>query len=183
MKKVVLSELDLYSGNIKTPKHFEIKRSEIKSNILESYIDNKRISDDDRKYTYLDYKVDYSKELGWLNDHVTDHFNVKFNKTLMPKLHWGNIYKKKEQSFLRNTINPLDLINSPDYTFVYGIDVEEHSCQIVVEYDVNRRANRRWCLPMKSNFFGMFPSTLKYFITPNMSKKRNIFLTTTYEFK
>ena len=32
--------------------------------------------------TLDDYKVDYSKELGWLNDHVTDHFNVKFNKTL-----------------------------------------------------------------------------------------------------
>ena len=36
---------------------------------------------------------------------------------------------------------------------------------------------------MKSNILVMFPSSLKYFITHNISRKRNIFLTTTYEFK
>ena len=38
MKKVVLSEIDYYYGEIKTPKHFEIKRAEIKGNILVQFI-------------------------------------------------------------------------------------------------------------------------------------------------
>ena len=80
-------------------------------------------------------------------------------------------------------MDPLDLRRSPDYTFVYGIDVQPESCQMVIEFNNNRREGRKWFVQMKSNFFVMFPSSLKYFITPNMSRKRNIFLTTTYEFK
>jgi|TARA_R100000988_G_C3978058_1_gene155318 hypothetical protein len=183
MKKVVLSEIDYYYGEIKTPKHFEIKRAEIKGNILESFVDNKRMSDDDRDYSYLDYVVEYSKELSWLQDHFKDHYKIDHKNHLIPVKNWGNVYAPKEQSFLRNTVDPLDLRHSPDYTFVYGIDVQPESCQMVIEFNRNRREGRKWFVKMKSNFFVMFPSTLKYFITPNLSRKRNIFLTTTYEFK
>ena len=103
MKKVVLSEIDYYYGEIKTPKHFEIKRAEIKGNILESFIDNKRMSNDDRDYSYLDYVVEYSKELSWLQDHFKDHYKIDYEKHLIPMKNWGNVYAPKEQSFLRNT--------------------------------------------------------------------------------
>ena len=43
MQKKVLSEIDLYSGEIKTPKGFEIKRDVIKNSILDSFIKEKRI--------------------------------------------------------------------------------------------------------------------------------------------
>ena len=33
----------------------------------------------------------------------------------------------KEQSYLRNQIEPVDLRNSPDYTLVYVVDCEEDS--------------------------------------------------------
>ena len=56
MKKVVLSEIDYYYGEIKTPKHFEIKRAEIKGNILESFVDNKRMADAQWSATIVDRK-------------------------------------------------------------------------------------------------------------------------------
>ena len=183
MRKNVLSEIDLYTGEIQTPKGFEIKRKEIKNSIIQSYNHQKRISNNSKDYSYLDYKVEYTQPLGWLKDHMRDYFNVEYNKGLVPQLDWGNVYEPKEQSFLRNTIELLNLKNSPDYTFIYGVDVEENSCDIVMEYDDNRRTNKTWHVPMKNNFFVMFPSTQKYFITLNQSKQLNVFLTSTYEVK
>ena len=181
MRKKTLSEIDLYTGDIQTPKGFEIKRKEIKNSILQSYIHQTRISNNSRSYSYLDYKVPHSQPLGWLKDHMRDYFKVDYDKVLMTQLDWGNVYKHEEQSFLRNTIKPLDLKHSPDYTFIYGVEVGEKSCDIVIEYNDNRRSNLTWHIPMKNNFFVMFPSTQKYFITPNQSKQLNVFLTTTYE--
>ena len=45
MRKKVLSEIDLYYVEIKTPKGFEIKRDIIKNSILDSFIKEKRISE------------------------------------------------------------------------------------------------------------------------------------------
>ena len=112
---------------------------------------------------------------------MRDYFKVDYDRVLMTQLDWGNVYKHEEQSFLRNTIKPLDLKHSPDYTFIYGVEVGEKSCDIVIEYNDNRRSNRTQHIPMKNNFFVMFPSTQKYFITPNQSKQLNVFLTSTYE--
>jgi len=182
MRKKTLSEIDLYSGEIETPKGFEIKRKEIKNTIIQSYIQQKRISNNPKDYSYLDYKVEYTQPLGWLKDHMRDYFYVDYNRGLIPKLDWGNVYEPKEQSFLRNTVDLLDLKHSPDYTFIYGVDISNQSCNIVIEYEDNRRTNRTWHIPMKNNFFVMFPSIQKYFITPNQSKQLNIFLTSTYEF-
>ena len=106
MKKVVLSEIDYYYGEIKTPKHFEIKRAEIKGNILESFIDNKRMSDDYSDYSYLDYVVEYSKELSWLQDHFKDHYKIDYEKHLVPMKNWGNVYAPKEQSFFKKYCGP-----------------------------------------------------------------------------
>jgi hypothetical protein len=182
MQKVVLSEINLYYGEIKTPKGFEIQRSKIKNNIIESYINNKKISSNPKDYSYNDYQTSYSQSLGWLQDHVRDYFKLDYKQTLIPKLTWGNVYEYQQQSFLRNNIEPLDLKNSPDYTFVYGVDVGQDSCNMIIEYDDNRRANRTWHIPMNNNYFVMFPSTQKYFITKNKTKQFNVFLTTTYEY-
>ena len=181
MRKKILSEIDLYSGEIETPKGFEIKRKEIKNSIIQSYIQQTRISNNSKNHSYLDYKIPYSQPLGWLKDHMRDYFRVDYYKVLIAKLDWGNVYKPQEQSSLRNTIELLNLKNSPDYTFIYGVDVKQDSCDIVIKYDDNRRTNKTWRSPMKNNFFVMFPSTQKYFITPNQSKQLNIFLTSTYE--
>jgi len=89
MQKKVLSEIDLYYGEIQTPKGFEIKRDTIKNSILDSFIKEKRISNNIRDYSYVDYKLEYSQAHQWLQDYVRDHFKVEYGKTLVLKLNWG----------------------------------------------------------------------------------------------
>ena len=181
MQKKVLSEIDIYTGSADCPKNFEIDRKTIKNSILQSYATGKRISNNSKDYSYLDYFIPSSKPLRWLQDYIRDHFNGDCRKNLIFKAEWGNVYKHDEQSFLRTTVEPLNLKGSPDYTLVYGVDIGDQSCDIIIEYNDNRRANRTWHIPMKNNHFIMFPSIQKYFITPNQSKQLNIFLTITYE--
>tara|TARA_B100001123_G_C15127183_1_gene953797 strand:- start:12 stop:563 length:552 start_codon:yes stop_codon:yes gene_type:complete len=182
MQKKVLSEIDLYYGEIITPKGFEIKRDTIKNSILDSLIKEKRISNNIKDYAYVDYQLGYSQPHQWLQDYVRDHFKVEYRRTLIPKLNWGNVYEYNQKSFSRNTVDPVDLRNAADYTFIYGVDVGQDSTGIVIEFDDNRRKGRTWHIPLNNNHFVMFPSINKYFITPNKSKQMNIFLTTTYEF-
>ena len=74
------------------------------------------------------------------------------------------------------------LKDAPDYTCVYVIDIAKDSCELVIEYDDNRRKNRTWHIPLVNNKFIIFPSTQRYFISQNTSKQMNIFLTMTYEY-
>ena len=182
MQKKVLSEIDLYYGEINTPKGFEIKRDTIKNSILDSFIKEKRISKNIKDYSYVDYQLEYSQAHQWLQDYIRDHFKGEYDKTLVPKLNWGNVYEYNQKSFSRNTVDPVDLRNAADYTFIYGVDVGKDSTGVVIEYDDNRRKGRTWHLPLNNNTFVMFPSTQQYFISPNKSKQMNIILTTTYEY-
>ena len=180
MLKKVLTEIDLYSGNILMPDGFDINRTQIKHDIIKSFSTNKRMSDNTKDYSYQDYQLPFSKPVGWLNDYIRDHFKVEYGSTLVLKSQFGCIYKPEQQAYSRHNIDPIDLKNAPDYTFIYGVDVAKDSCELVIEYNDNRRAGRTWHLTMKNNFFALFPSTQKYFITPNTSKQLNIFLTSTY---
>jgi len=182
MHKKVLTEVDLYYGAINTPKGFEIKRDVIKNQILDSFVKEKRISDNIKDYSYSDYKIEHSQPYQWLQDYIRDHFRGEYDKTLIHKLSWGNIYDYNQKSFSRTTVDPVDLRNAPDYTFIYGVDVGKDSTGIVIEYDDNRRKGRTWHIPLNNNHFVMFPSTQQYFISPNKSKQMNIISTTTYEF-
>jgi hypothetical protein len=182
MQKKVLSEIDLYYGEIITPKGFEIKRDTIKNSILNSFIKEKRISNNIKDYSYVDYELEYCQAHQWLQDYIRDHFRVKYDKALILKLHWGNVYEYNQKSFSRTTVDPVDLRNSPDYTLIYGVDVGKDSTGVVIEYEDNRRKGRTWHLPLNNNHFVMFPSTNQYFITPNKSKQINIILTNTYEY-
>ncbi len=182
MQKKVLSEIDLYYGEINTPKGFEIKRNTIKNSILDSFIKEKRISKNIKDYSYVDYQLEYSQAHQWLQDYMRDHFRSEYDKTLINKLSWGNVYDYNQKSFSRTTVDPVDLRNAPDYTFIYGVDVGKDSTGVIIEYDDNRRKGRTWHISLNNNDFVMFPSTQQYFISPNKSKQMNIILTTTYEY-
>ena len=182
MQKITLSEISLIHGPVIMPKGFEINRSKIKNDIVESLIKDDRISKNPKDYKYEDYKVPYSQSLQWLKDYIRDHIRSEYNFSLIEKQTHGNIYNPKEQSFIRHQVDPVDLRNSPDYTLVYGTFVGKDSCELVIEYDDNRRKNRTWHIPINNNYFYMFPSTQRYFITKNTSDQMNILLTINYEF-
>lgn len=177
MLKQILSEIDLYAGEPKTPKGFEIDRTSIKNDIINEYLAENSVN----KYSQ-DYQIKFSQSLGRLNSYIHDHFNEEYGRALLPKLYFGNVYGPNQKSFSRYNINPLDLKNSADYTFIYGLDIAQDSCNLVIEYNDNRRTNRTWNIPMKNNFFVIFPSTQKYFFTPNQSEQLNTFLIITYEY-
>ena len=88
----------------------------------------------------------------------------------------------KQKSFLRNQVDPVDLKNAADFTLIYVVECEKDSCELIIEYDDNRRKGRTWHIPLHNNYFYLFPSTQKYFISENKSEKINIFLTSTYEY-
>ena len=182
MQKVVLSEISLIHGSVDMPKGFEIDRDKIKNDILNSYIDKVTINNNPKAYSFKDYEVPFSQPVQWLKDYLRDHIRVEHGFTLVERSSHGSVLHPKEQSYLRNQIEPVDLRNSPDYTLVYVVDCEEDSCELIIEYDDNRRKNRTWHLPLKNNHFYMFPATQKYFITENKANKLNIFLTINYEY-
>ena len=179
MLKKVLSEIDLY---IDTVHVINIDRAKIKNDILNSFVSEKRLSKNKKDYSYQDFKIPFSKPLQWLNDYLRDHFKVDYHRTLISKTKWGNVYGQNETSCTRHQVEPLLLKDSPDYICLYGIDVAKDSCELVIEYDDNRRKNRTWHIPLKDNQFIIFPSTQRYFISQNKSKQMNIFLTITYEY-
>ena len=74
----------------------------------------------------------------------------------------------------------MDLRNSPDYTFLYGVNVKD--CSVKIHYNQNRRAGRSWDISLKDNDFIMFPSTQMYYIINNQKDSLNFIQTITYEF-
>jgi hypothetical protein len=181
MQKVVLSEISLIHGDVKTPKGYEINRTKIKNIILDSYVNEDRISNNKLDYSYNDYKVTYCQELQWLKDYIRDHYQLEHHYSLIPKIDFGTVLTPNERSYIRNNVDPVDLKNAPDYTCVYGVDVNS-DCDLVIEYNDNRRAGRTWHVPLKNNRYYIFPSTQRYFFTANKSSKLNIILTSTYEY-
>ena len=165
MQKKVLSEIDLYYGDVDMPKGFEIDRDKLQSDILKSQINNKEFP--------------YSREWDKLNTYLREHINVEYGFQLVNKDMWGNVYKPKEISVPLLHINPTDLQNSPDYVMLYGVNVKD--CSIRIHYDDNRRAGRSWDMPLKNNQFIMFPSTNMYYITNNQKDSLNSILTITNE--
>ena len=182
MELVELSKISLYHGTIDCPKGFEIDRKKIKNSIIQNYVSHQTLSNNPLDLTNRDFKVDFSQPLQWLGDYMRDHFRSYYGQTLVLKNQWGIVLEPYEMSYTRNNVDPVDLRNSPDYTFIYGVDVPKDSCQVVCHYNDNRRAGRTWHIPMEDNKFVMFPSTQNYFISKNTSKEVITLLTSTYEY-
>ena len=166
MQKKVLSEIDLYYGMIDMPKGFEINREKLQSDILSSQIKNSEFP--------------FSRTRDMLNTYLRDHVNLEYGFTLVNKETWGNIYKPKEISIPLLNIDPVDLKNSADYTFLYGVNVKD--CMVKIHYDDNRRKGRSWDIPLLNNGFIMFPSTNMYYLTNNQKDSLNFVQTIAYDY-
>ena len=182
MQKKVLTEVDLYTGEIQMPKGFDIDRDKIRNDIIESYVKQNRVNTNPQAYAFDDYVVPFSQPLQWMQDYIRDHWRVEYGRTLVQKNVHGNVMQPKEKSWTRGQVEPVDLRNSPDYTLIYGVDVKEGSSECIIEDDDNRRKNRTWHIPIKDNHFIMFPATNKYAFSPNTSTGLNIILTINYEY-
>ena len=115
-----------------------------------------------------------------LNTYLREHINVEYGFTLINKQTWGNTYKPQELSIPLLNIDPVDLRNSPDFTLLYGVKVD--NCSVRIHYDDNRRKGRSWDISLTNNKFIMFPSTNMYYLTNNQTSSLNFIQTITYEF-
>ena len=85
MHKKVLTEVDLYIGEISMPKGFEIDRDKIRNDIIESFIKQNRVNTNPQAYAFDDYVVPFSQPLQWMQDYVRDHWRVDYHRTLIQK--------------------------------------------------------------------------------------------------
>jgi hypothetical protein len=168
MQKKVLSEIALYYGDIDMPKDWDIDREKIEKDILSQTLFRKEFP--------------FSKQWDMLNTYVKDHVHSKYKFQVIDKKTWGDIYVPKQSSMPLKQIDPVDLKNSPDFVFLYGVKMAKDSCWVRVYFDDNRRAGRSWDIPLNNNNFVMFPATQMYYISPNISNEINFIQTITYEF-
>ena len=166
MQKKVLSEIDLHYGTIDMPKGFEIDRDKLQQDILNSQI--------------TDSPFPFSREWDKLSTYIREHMNLEYQFTLVNKETWGNVYKPQEISIPLLNIDPIDLRGSPDYTFLYGVNVK--NCSVRIHYEDNRRKGRSWDIELTNNKFLMFPSTCMYYLTNNQKDSLNFVQTITYEY-
>jgi hypothetical protein len=69
MHKKVLTEVDLYTGEIQMPKGFEIDRDKIRNDIIESFVKKNRVNTNPKAYAFDDYVVPFSQPLQWMQDY------------------------------------------------------------------------------------------------------------------
>ena len=166
MQKRVLSEQSLYHGKVNMPKDWDIDRNKLTTDILQSVLHNKDFP--------------FSRTFDMLNTYMRDHININYGFNLINKNILGYIFKTQEISVPIFDTDPVDLRNSPDYTFLYGVNVE--NCIVRIHYDDNRRKGRSWDIALNNNQFIMFPSTNMYYYTNNQKEKLNFVLKITYEY-
>ena len=166
MQKRVLSEQSLYHGKVNMPKDWDIDRNQLTTDILQSVLHNKDFP--------------FSRTFDMLNTYMRDHININYGFNLINKNILGYIFKTQEISVPIFDTDPVDLRNSPDYTFLYGVNVE--NCIVRIHYDDNRRKGRSWDIALNNNQFIMFPSTNMYYFTNNQKEKLNFVLKITYEY-
>ena len=105
----------------------KIDRDELKFRIVAAFYLKKRMNDDPRADNYGDYKVEHCKPYSWVEDYVHDHFRLQFNKSLIPKVTWGNCYHIGEQSISRRYLDA-------DMTWIYGVEVAKDSSSLVIAH-------------------------------------------------
>ena len=166
INKNILSQIDLYSGTISMPKGFEIDKDTLQTDIIKQQVQ--------------DCPFPFSREWDKLNTYLRDFINLKYNFTLINKLTYGYMFKPNEISYPEKDVDELDLRNSPDYTMLYGVSL--NNCSVRIYYDSNRRKSRSWDIPLGNNKFLIFPSTQQYVITNNQKENLNLILKITYEY-
>lgn len=181
MKKKVLSEIALYTGEVKRPKGYEVNRSQIKADIFQARLENKTVSDNPFDYRFFDYDLKYSKEMGYVIENIQEYYKLNFNRSLEVVSTFGNILEYREQSFSRMCVDVPEKNQYPDLVMVYGVSVNKESTSVVIEYDDNKYKNQTWFKPIEDNEFAMFPSSQKFFITGNTAHEPNVFLIVTFK--
>tara|TARA_R100000900_G_scaffold118561_1_gene93284 strand:+ start:5860 stop:6375 length:516 start_codon:yes stop_codon:yes gene_type:complete len=151
INKKVLSETALYFGNLKMPKGYEIETDLLVKNITLSHY-------------YEDVEYSFSKTWDKINTFITDFMRVEYKTDLQSKNYYGSFYERNQISEPQFHLDFSSLKDSPDFVCLYGVEIDSDSCNIIINYDDNRRKNLRHEIKLKTNEFIIFPSSMSYYI-------------------
>ena len=168
MRKILLSEVAIYCGQVKMPEDFEIDREIIFYEMLREGVNDKF------------KETPFTRELDKLKTYIREYILIRHNIMLENFDSKSNFYFPQERSKPLTHMDPMNLTSSPDYVCLYGVNVGQDSCNVIIEYDENRIKGKIKEMPLNNNSFVMFPSNLKYHIDKNRSEQLNCILTISY---
>ena len=169
INKKILSEVAFYYGELKMPTGFEIDKSVLIKNISLSNL-----------YDDVDYA--FSREQDKISTYIKEYMFVKHGYEFVNLNTTGNYFEKNEKTKPLLQVDPVDLKNSADFVCLYGIEIDDDSCEVCIYYDDNRRKGRSWTINLKTNNFIIFPSTQLYYINNVNNNYLNYVETTTYQY-
>jgi hypothetical protein len=174
MQKKVLSEIDIYSGEVKIPLDYKINRKEIFSSILYNcFIELNKFKFDNT------FKVNGSQPLGWYNAYIIEHASFKYNLLIETINQYGILLYPGESLSLRNENNLNPAVN---YTVLYGIEIPKNSTKFVLNFK-DRNITKTYTEEIYDNKFIIFPSTEDYYLTKNNSSNLICCLVSNYQKK
>jgi hypothetical protein len=168
MHKKVLSELAVYHGTIDMPYGFEIDRERLAQDIVVQNVFKKK-------------DFPFSRSWDMLNTYVMEYSQLRHGIRLKNLKTWGNFYQINQSSPPLKHLNLMKLEESPDFIFLYAVEVIKDSCSIRLVFDDNKNKDRVKDIPLNNNEFIMFPSNYTYYVSPNKSDGLNFIQTITYE--
>jgi hypothetical protein len=107
---------------------------------------------------------------------------VEYNINLVSMESHGTFYEKNEISKPKLEVDLINLRNSPDFVFLYGVEIDPKTCQIELFYDDNRRKGKSSVIFLENNKFIMFPATQLYYIKNIKNSYLNYIQTITFEY-
>ena len=169
MRKILLSEIAIYYGQVNMPENFEIDREIIFYEMLREGVND----------TFKE--TPFTRELDKLKTYIREYILIRHDLTFENFDSKSNFYFPQERSKPLTHMDPMNLTSSPDYVCLYGVNVGQNSCNVIIEYDENRVKGKIREMPLNNNSFVMFPANLKYHIDKNRSEQLNCILPISYK--
>ena len=185
MEKNILSEQFVLTGTVDNISHLNPKL--IQNHCLSNFtLDNK--IEDDQFWHLEDYiTLPYHQHIQWFQDYVRDHYREKYGRTLVPpsnrvELNIRSIIQQSGETInYHNHVNPWDLENSPEISFLYCVSETPEPSHIIFKYDDGRNKHRLWKQEIKYNQFILFSSNIEHYITKNKNSGFLVNLSTHYQ--
>tara|TARA_R100001163_G_scaffold65523_2_gene63064 strand:- start:486 stop:1046 length:561 start_codon:yes stop_codon:yes gene_type:complete len=184
MEKEILSQINLYYGQVKMPKGFEIDLKILSDNILQGAIkklfynilesDYKNPSNNILQSSFKKTEFLFSKAWDMLCTYIIEYSHVDNKLHIQKRDSWGDMYAPDEKSEILH-----DIKNHSNYVLLYGVKVD--NCHVELFFKDNEDKEKTWNIPLINNKFIMFPSNVKYQIINNQTNNFNIIQTITYD--
>lgn len=170
MKKELLFENSVYWGDIPLDIS-NISNTKIKNIILENFVKKNFINN------YNDISISNDEQIDRVMVYVKDHYKI-YDTTfkLVRQNTFAQIYEKNEFSIKRNHADFLNLKESPNFTIMYCVEVNDEQDEIIIEFDCYKLKNQYFNCPLKKGRFFMWPSNLNYYSYQNRSDDLKVLL-------